>query len=1622
MHPLIRFAVVVTAGFALLACSGKEDGAPPEVQAVASEDKGQQAPAEFAISSQYGELYEGRPSVVLKFSEPVVSSQAFDTLVSIANASGARPDGSWVLGQDNELRFPWLEPDTTYTVSVKGELASVRGPTLGKNLDLKIDSGAQAPLVGFASQGVILPQHDTRGLPVVSVNLDAVDIEFFKVRDSSLSSFLSAFERNGRKSYWTLQNVAVYADSVYANRFALDAKGSERVTSHIAVRDIDELHDTGVYFAVMKRPGSFEYEFDTAMFFVSDIGVHVRRYANQTLIVTTSLESGAAKPNVELEFRHPSRGVVGKATTDATGLALIKHQPNSEQLLLAHWGDDLTVLAFNQPALDLTEFALAGEPFREREVFAWSGRDLYRPGEMLGISALLRDADGKSVPAQSVFVSLKQPDGRELSRREVKPGDLNYLRYESVVPADAPTGRWSVELSTDPNMSKPVRYPIRVEEFIPERLKLNLNAQETLAPGEPLSLTAEGAWLYGSPAAGNRFTARLTVQVDQHPIQSLKDFFFSDALMDLPAAPRDVVEDGELDEEGKLSADIAIDEATAPTGPVQVVVAGSVYESGGRAVTRALKRTIWPAEAIVGVRPLFDMNDGATPESDAEFEIIRANAAGEALASKPLKVKLLREERHYNWRWVDGGGWTSDFTSNWNSDAEQDITLAAGQRGRFGAPVNWGGYRLEITDPETGLTTRVPFQAGWNWYNDAQTKGSRPDKVKLALDKAGYQPGDTIKLTIKPPHAGEALVLVESDQLLWQKRLTVSTETSVEIPFDPSWERHDLYATALVFRPGDAAEKITPNRAVGVTHIPLARADRKLEVSVDAPEKARPEQVATVSVKAPALAGKQAQVVLTAVDLGILNITQFALPDPAGFFFAPRQFMTESYDVFNRIIEALDGNKARLRYGGDAAMLALPAGRRPNVKVQTIDLYQAPTQFDGSGNAQIALTLPDFNGTLRLVAVAYDDQRFGTGSRELIVQAPLVVELAAPRAMASGDKAEIAVDLENLSGADSSLNVQLEGGDLINVGEAKRSLKLADKGRQTLKFPITARDRYGVARITVKVNHNAGTFERNLEFAVRPAYPIVRRNRTLVLTGNDTVTPASNLREGLVADSVASRINLGTLPPLPFAAAARDLIDYPYGCVEQTTSKAFPIALMDEATQQQFAISPLSDARRKELMSIAFSRLLAMQNENGHFSMWPGDGYQVTYMTPYVADMLVTARENGFEPPEQLIERALKRLNDDMLSGGNSHYEYSYSEHLRVAEMAYAGYVLARLKRAPLGTLRVLYDNEREKLVTPLPLVHLGVALRLMGDEERGNKALDEAFSREFKRPDYVGDYGTELRDMALMVATALEQKMSKPEYEAKVMDLAREYEGGRAAYWSYLSTQEQIALVRLGRGLREANGQTVSGDVTIGDNAEPFSPTRFISRTFTAPDLAAGVRIQPESEGQLFLSEDVVGYPNTAPEQKFEGVSIYRQYFYTDGREYDGEPLTSGDVLVAAIRVQADAEMRDALVVDLLPGGLEIENLNLVDSSVFEGVTIYGQEMEYASTSSEFQYQEFRDDRYVAALRLYDGQESKLFYLVRAVSPGEYRVPSPMVEDMYRPKLRGIGAAKPGKIVVREP
>ncbi|MEO8461300.1 MAG: MG2 domain-containing protein, partial [Dokdonella sp.] len=599
------------------ACDRKPTGVPEVQKPPIAAEKAENKPEGFALASASAGPYQGQLALNLEFTQRLAGAQAFDTLIVVNGSKGETVSGSWSLDEDGKvLSFPFIQADATYAVHIKGELAAADGKTIGQNIDKDVYTGPLEPAVGFASQGSVLPARETRGLPVVSVNVSDVDVEFLRVHDDEIANFFAGYQKNARRSSYELdshygwygrkgQPVAQISDSVYSNRFALTGKQNERTLSYLPIQNINELAQPGLYFAVMKRAGTFGDQYETNFFFVSDIGLHTRAYKDHLFVHAASLATGEALANVELAVVDEKGETVAKGTTDASGNAMLEYVLKSEHVLTARAGRDVSFLPFNQPALDLSEFAVSGRKQEWFDVFAWSGRDLYRPGETVRLSALLRDYDGNAIKPQPLFVTLKQPDGRVFAQAKLDPKELNYFDWSREIPSDAPTGKWQVEFRLDPASKEATQgMTFRIEEFLPERLKLDLTStQEIIQPGEALKLDVEADYLYGAPAAGNRFTARLTLAADQHPVDSHKDFFFGDPTIDLPKEAKDIA-DVELDEHGKTEQEIPLlDPTTKPTAPIAAFISGSVYETGGRTVTRTLKRTLWPAAQLVGVRP-----------------------------------------------------------------------------------------------------------------------------------------------------------------------------------------------------------------------------------------------------------------------------------------------------------------------------------------------------------------------------------------------------------------------------------------------------------------------------------------------------------------------------------------------------------------------------------------------------------------------------------------------------------------------------------------------------------------------------------------------------------------------------------------------------------------------------------------------------------------------------------------------------------------------------------------------------------------------------------------------------------------------------------------------------------
>lgn len=1619
----------------LSACdSSTPDTSAPATSPAAPQDAARPAVDQAALAKRYAgrELsvadaseiqLDGASTLSVSFSVPLDPDQDFASKLHLVDKKSGKVDGAWELS-DNlmELRLRHLEPRRSLVLSVDPGLRAINGSELAAEYSATLDTRDLQPTVGFASRGSLLPTRLAEGLPVIALNVDKVNVEFFRIKQEALPSFLAQWGRNSNLDTWQSRELLPMAELVYGGRFDLNPARNTRETLLLPIAGLEPFKQPGVYLAVMRQAGTYNYSQPATLFTLSDIGLSVHRYHGRLDAFAQALEGGKALEGVQVELLGDKGQVLASAETDDSGHAELP-LPDKATLVLARQGEQTSLLNLGSPALDLAEFDITGAVANPLQFFVFGPRDLYRPGELVLLNALLRDADGRAVQPQPVNVEVRRPD-EQVSRKFVwEPGAGGLYQYKLQLAGEAPTGRW--QLLFDFGGGRRQVYEFLVEDFLPERLALELKGSETpIAPSDEAHFAVEGRYLYGAPAAGNRLTGQLYVRPLREAVAALPGYQFGSVTEEELSQDLEL-EETTLDAQGKATVGVENRWAEAKS-PLQLILQASLQESGGRPITRRLVQPVWPAERLPGLRGLYD-GDSVDGDGLAEFEILLADPQGNKLASDNLQVRLIRERRDYYWSFSESEGWNYHYNEKFLNLGEESIQVAAGGTAKVSFPVEWGPYRVEVTDPQTGLTSSLRFWAGYSWQDNTEGGAVRPDQVKLALDKPAYGAGDTATVTVTPPAAGSGYLMVESsDGPLWWQEIEVPADgKSFDIPLAEDWARHDLYVSALVIRPGERQAGATPKRAVGLLHLPFDRAPRQLQVNLTAPEKMRPQQPLKVRVQAKNADGSPAQkvnVLVAAVDVGILNITEYQTPDPFAELFGRKAYGVDQLDVYGQLIEAGQGRLAKLAFGGDAALAK--GGKRPDTSVTIVALQSVPIELNAQGEGDVSLDIPDFNGELRLMAQAWTDERYGMGEGKTVVAAPLVAELSAPRFLAGGDETSLALDLTNLSGAPQQLDVQVEAEGQLSLVETPAGytapLQLEQAQRTTLRIPVRAAGGYGAGIVRVRVNglslpgENLPAFAREWRIGVRSAWPAQQRHLRSVLQGDSWQLPAGTLaafepagREALL--SVSSR------PPLNLAEQIQALRAYPYGCLEQTTSGLYPSLYADAATLQKLGLDGEPDEQRRRSIEIGIERLLGMQRYNGSFGLWGSDSDEEYWLTAYVTDFLLRAREQGFAVPPEALEKASQRLlrylqDRQLVDAGYS----DNLDHTRFAVQAYAGLVLARSQQAPLGSLRALYDR-RGDAKSGLPLVQLAVALQKMGDKPRADEALALGLGLGRQRQKWLADYGSPLRDQALIYALLEEHDLAAGSRDQLLFALAEE-----RAVQDYLSTQERNALFLAGRGLIKTPEKSWNAVLEAGGQVRELSNAQPAVKLDGA-SLSEPLSLSTGFADKLYQQLTISGYPTQAPAARGNNLSIERGFYGLDGRPLDLGNLASGQLVLVHLAVRAEERVPDALVVDLLPAGLELENQNLAQSAAsLDDASSAVKEWQKAMQNAAIKHQEFRDDRFVAAVDVNGYDTTHLLYLARAVTPGSYRVPPPQVESMYRPAWNAVGAT-PERLVVRQ-
>ena len=1596
-----RWPALLLAGFTALLLSGCGPDKPvantPTTQPAARQEAGAPSTVVQANVRQYRDA----PALALVFSGPLAPKANWQSWL-VVSEGGKQVQGEWILAEDGRtLYFPNVQPDKSYEVSLKSGLGP--GPQSWTLKTRPLEAGAS-----FTASGMVLPLRQELRLPISAVNVDEVNIDFFRVDAEYLPRFLAEYRPGAGMGNWELEQITQRAKRVFSGRYALELDANRRETRLINVKE-PQLAEAGVYFAVMSPLGNYDWRKETTYFAVSDMGLSARRYRDQLEVFVSSLASADPLKDVQLSLLDEKGNRLQVQTTDPQGHRRFD-QVQGARLLLAEQGNHLAVLRLDGAALDLSTFDLGTQPWQAQQLYLFSGRDLYRPGERLDSEILLKGQDGQLLPGMAVELEVKQPDGQLLEQKRLLPDNLGAAHYGLRLPDDAPLGRWTINLKTAAGSR--FEWPFLVEEFLPERLKLQLGKGpdgEVTDLDAALALPLQGDYLYGAPASATKAKAEVKISRATMPFTQWQEFTLGDVLLAEQAKDLEPL-NLTLDAQGQGAFSLADElDGVRALGPLEVAYRVSLSEPGGRAVNRSRTQYGWPAGSqwpALKADFVADRVEGGKP---LPFQILNLDDKGQPQAGA-VKVRLINEYRDYYWHYADGEGWKYEFNSQPYLEQEQTLQLDGKGPTSLTLQLAAGWYRLEVENSQ-GHQSSLRVEIGsYAWGGGGEQ--ARPDKIAITLDKRAYQAGDKAKVTLVAPRPGKGLLLVEDgDGLRWWQRIELKgaggdakdARGEFEIPVSPEWQRHDLHISAQIAAPDSASKPAGKQqgqslRSVGLVPLTLDRETRRLPLTLSAPDKAVP--LTRLEVTATSTPNSQGRVVLAAVDRGVLNISDYQPLDPFEIFFGRKRFAQDLFDNYGQVIPPQDGKLARLNYGGDRA--PLKKGGALESRVEIAALWSGEVSFDESGKAVIPLDLPNFNGELALMALAWNEQQVGEAERAVKVVAPLVAEIGWPRFGARGDETRALVQLRNMSGEDQTLSLAwiLNGGLKAN-GELPGTLSLKNGEEQWLSLPLTVTGASGVASLQLAASGKDFAISRDWTLPLRSPWPAETRQRYQMLAPGQQMSFAPAELAGLDRANLQGLLSLSGTPPWDPAAQWQALADYPYACLEQTLSRAWPYLLTtaDERIAWGKPAEGKKAASEADVQRALLQRLQRLQLPSGGFGLWDGRSDEEQWLTAYAADYLLARKEAGDAVPEAMLNQALNRLQSYLTDSQYGERWSSAPEHSRLAYQAYSAYVLARVGKAPLATLRLVWEQQADHARSGLPLLHLSLALSAMGDEQNAAKALSRALATE-RGDDYLGDYGSPLRDQALELSLLRQHKLAAESWPALSAKVAN-----TLAHRQWLSTQERLALLRLARFDPAVDWQA---KVTSSLGSGSLSGSAPLQQG--APEALAASAVTNEGKGSLYVQRTLIGYPEQAPTRLSQGISVTRSWFNSDGQRFDPAKVKVGDLVVVRLNVSSESAVPDALLVEMVPAGFELENPALGNSIKLEELSIEGKPAWQSEWNDYLKHQEFRDDRYTAALDLSEGSNQQLVYLMRAVTPGRYQVPPTQVEDMYRPELRAVG------------
>lgn len=1501
----------------------------------------------------------------------------------------------------------------TYNLLIRKGLLNVFGIQMKDDFTSVASFADPVPAIQFTEKtAMYLSSQGARNLGVSIINVPSVKVSVFKIFENNIQHYL----RQG-KSWDYYYEEDEYYDF---NTWTFDENYGKPVMSKIVQTrslqkignisllnlDLQELNFNesfkGLYLVKVEATDR-KFIQDVQLLSLSDLGLIVKQGAQDVMVFVNSLKDASPVRGARVDFISSNNQKVFSASTDGNGVAVFK---NAKQvaagfklsMVTVKYANDFNFLLFDKTRVETSRYDAGGKHTDNLnyDVFIYGDRNLYRPGDSIHFNTIVRTLRWEVVSGIPIKIRLLAPNGREYLNVRKQLNASGAVATDFFIPLQAMTGTYNIEVYSANDVLLGSRN-ISVEEFVPDRIKVSSKPdKEVYLPAENIKVAISADNLYGTPARNRKFETELRLSRKQLICKQLPDYIFNIDSKNIPILSS-MLKQGTTDDEGKALGELQ-SAAFKDIGLLEGKIYTTVFDETGRPVNRLNIIEIPTQHVYVGIK---NFDSWLSTRKSMNLQFAATDRMGKILPSAQVRVVIL----YYTYQTVIENSYGRyNYVSQRKEKVmySKDLVIkGVGSSVPF-IPNQSGEYEVRIMLPGSDSYVSKTFYAyGWNDTNFSSFEVSREGEVAITTDKNNYAPGEKAKILFKAPFDGQMLVTIEQENVLTYKFVTLinksaSMDLSVTSDFLPN-----VYISATAFRKvTDISIPLTV--AHGILSIKVDDPSNKLQVSIAAPEKSKSGVKQVFSIKTL----PNAELTIAVVDEGILQVTDFKTPDPFGFFYQKRALGVNSFDVYALLFPELRKSSPA---GGEAFDLSKRINPLTGERIKLISKWSGIRKANSSGLCSFEVEIPQFSGALRVMAVAYKGKQFGAAEKTMKVADPIIVSMAAPRFLSPGDKCLIAVNLTNTTEKGTKASVQLSAdGALVVAGVKSNTVELNSKAEEVLVFEVDAGNSVGNSTIIATVNALGHKFSQRIVLPVRPAagFSYITGAGNVVAGKSTSFKPVSDM----MPKGSSSMLVVSKSPAIELGRSLNYLIRYPYGCLEQTVSCAFPQLYLSDI----FNLMP-STKNTSEMNGVsanynvqqAIAKIESRQLFNGGFSMWPEGGNADWWATSYAIHFLLEAKNAGYDVNKTVLNNSLKYLSQRVKERETETYFYTLNGVIKSRvvpsqELFYSMYVLALADQPAISAMNYYKSLLNELSIESRYL--LAASYMLSGDTKTYRVVLPPSFGSEIAVTTFGGAYSSYLRNKAIALNAMLETDANNPQVTVLLKGIMDEF-----AHARYFSTQEaSFALLAIGKHARKAAKMDITAQILVdGKLVETYKNADL---KLSADIANHNVAINTTGNGNLYYYYELSGIklnPITKDEDSY--MKVRRRFLDRNGNEIKSKTFQQNDLVVVEVTAESEdgKSIKNVAITDILPACFEIENSRLVSE----------RELDFLKNRSVPDYTDIRDDRISFFTEL--NQTKKVFYYtVRVVSRGSFVLGAVSADAMYNGLYHSYSGS--GRIMVK--